>query len=133
MTAKELKRLAQVLTPLPGADDATGEPPPSDSRFGLRLKLSGVHWVRPEVVVVDVTYSTWTEDNLPVAGLASQGATRENDDVAVGLALAHCLYPAFMLTSSRHLSSGTDDSPAAGRFGRSLYCWAGLALVGCWH
>jgi hypothetical protein len=75
MTAKELKRLAQVLTPLPGADDATGEPPPRDSRFGLRLKLSGVHWVRPEVVVVvDVTYFTWTEDNLPVAGLASQGA-----------------------------------------------------------
>ncbi len=151
MTAKELKRLAQVLTPLPGADDATGEPPPRDSRFGLRLKLSGVHWVRPEVVV-DVTYFTWTEDNLPVAGLASQGAAEgqagnagsadnsasastqrgpsinesetgigrcqrrwfglifplpvvpaatqaagENYHVAVGFALALCLYLAFML------------------------------------
>ena len=39
VTAKELKRLAQVPTPLPGADDATGEPAPRDGRFGLRLKL----------------------------------------------------------------------------------------------
>ena len=27
------------------------------------LKLSRVHWVRPEVVV-EVSYLTWTEDNL---------------------------------------------------------------------
>ena len=39
------------------------EPPPRDSRFGSPLKLSRVHWVRPEVVV-EVTYLTWTEDNL---------------------------------------------------------------------
>jgi ATP-dependent DNA ligase len=39
------------------------EPPPLDSRFGSPLKLSKVHWVRPEVVV-EVTYLTWTEDNL---------------------------------------------------------------------
>jgi bifunctional non-homologous end joining protein LigD len=38
-------------------------PPPRDSRFGSPLKLSRVHWVRPEVVV-EVTYLTWTEDNL---------------------------------------------------------------------
>ena len=50
---------------------------------------------------------------LPVVPTATQAA-RENDDVAVGFALAHCLYLAFMLTSSRHLSSGTDDTPAAG-------------------
>jgi hypothetical protein len=171
----------------PGADDATGEPPRRDSRFGLRLKLSSVHWVRPEVVV-DVTYFTWTEDNLPVAGLALRGAAKgqagnagsadnsasastqrgpsmngsetgigrcqrrwfgltfplpvvptatqaagENDDVAVGFALALCLYLAFMFTSSRHLSPGTDDTPRCGMIGRSLSCWAGLALVGCWH
>jgi ATP-dependent DNA ligase len=39
------------------------EPPPRDSRFGSPLKLSRVHWVRPEVVV-EVTYLTWTEGNL---------------------------------------------------------------------
>jgi bifunctional non-homologous end joining protein LigD len=39
------------------------EPPPRDSRFGARLKLSKVHWVKPELVV-EVTYLTWTEDNL---------------------------------------------------------------------
>ena len=31
--------------------------------FGSPLKLSKVHWVRPEIVV-EVTYLTWTEDNL---------------------------------------------------------------------
>jgi hypothetical protein len=35
-------------------------PPPRDSRFGSPLKLSRVHWVRPQVVV-EVTYLTWTE------------------------------------------------------------------------
>ena len=39
------------------------EPPPRDNRFGSPLKLSRVHWVRPEAVV-EVTYLTWTEDNL---------------------------------------------------------------------
>jgi hypothetical protein len=39
------------------------EPPPRDSRFGSPLKLSRVHWVRPQLVV-EVTYLTWTEDNL---------------------------------------------------------------------
>ena len=38
-------------------------PPPRDSRFRSPLKLSRVHWVRPEMVV-EVTYLTWTEDNL---------------------------------------------------------------------
>jgi ATP-dependent DNA ligase len=39
------------------------EAPPRDSRFGSPLQLSRVHWVRP-AVVVEVTYLTWTEDNL---------------------------------------------------------------------
>jgi ATP-dependent DNA ligase len=39
------------------------EPPPRDSRFVSPLKLSKVHWVKPELVV-EVTYLTWTEDNL---------------------------------------------------------------------
>ena len=47
------------------------QPPPRDSRFGSPLKLSRVHWVRPEVVV-EVTYLTWTEDNL-LRQVSSQG------------------------------------------------------------
>ena len=63
MNEKELKRLAVVLAPLQSAKMPLAEPPPRDSRFGSPLKLSRVHWVRPEVVV-EVTYLTWTEDNL---------------------------------------------------------------------
>jgi ATP-dependent DNA ligase len=63
MTAKELKRLAGVMAPLEVSRMPLAEPPPRDSRFGSPLKLSRVHWVRPEVVV-EVTYLTWTEDNL---------------------------------------------------------------------
>ena len=60
---KELKRLAGVLAPLQVPKMPVAQPPPRDSRFGSLLKLSRVHWVRPEVVV-EVTYLTWTEDNL---------------------------------------------------------------------
>jgi ATP-dependent DNA ligase len=62
-TDKELKRLSGVLAPLPVKRMPLAEPPPRDSRFGSPLKLSKMHWVRPEVVV-EVTYLTWTEDNL---------------------------------------------------------------------
>jgi hypothetical protein len=50
------------------------EPPPQDSRFGSPLKLPRVHWVRPEVVV-EVTYLTWTEDNL-LRQVSYQGSAR---------------------------------------------------------
>ena len=63
MTEKELKRLAAVLSPLQVQKMPLAAPPPRDSRFGSPLKLSRVHWVRPELVV-EVTYLTWTEDNL---------------------------------------------------------------------
>jgi bifunctional non-homologous end joining protein LigD len=63
MSEKELKRLAGVLAPLQVKRIPLAEPPPRDSRFGSPLKLAKVHWVRPEVVV-EVTYLTWTEDNL---------------------------------------------------------------------
>ena len=69
--------LAEPLARLPGASalcpscryrraprNAGGRlSPPRDSRFGSPLKMSRVHWVRPQVVV-EVTYLTWTEDNL---------------------------------------------------------------------
>ena len=60
MTEKELKRLAGVLKPLAVARMPLAEPPPRDSRFGSPLKLSCVHWVRPELIV-EVTYLTWTK------------------------------------------------------------------------
>jgi DNA ligase D-like protein (predicted ligase) len=63
MTDKELQRLAGVLAPLTVPKMPLSSSPPRDSRFGSPLKLSRVHWVRPEVVV-EVTYLTWTEDNL---------------------------------------------------------------------
>ena len=62
-TDKELKRLAGVLKPLYVPKMPLAVPPPRDSRFGSPLKVSKVHWVRPQVVV-EVTYLTWTEDNL---------------------------------------------------------------------
>jgi ATP-dependent DNA ligase len=63
MTDKELKRLVGILKPLHVPKMPLSAPPPRDSRFGSPLKLSSVHWVRPEIVV-EVTYLTWTKDNL---------------------------------------------------------------------
>jgi ATP-dependent DNA ligase len=63
MGAKELKRPAGVLAPLQVSKMPLAAPPPRDNRFGSPLKLSKVHWVRPEVVV-EVTYLTWTEGGL---------------------------------------------------------------------
>jgi bifunctional non-homologous end joining protein LigD len=63
ITGKELKRLAGVLAPLQVKRMPLAEPPPRNRRVGSPLKLSRVHWVRPEFIV-DVTYLTWTEDNL---------------------------------------------------------------------
>ena len=59
----ELGRLARRLKPLQVARMPLDKPPPRETRFGSPLELSRVHWVRPEMVV-EVTYLTWTEDNL---------------------------------------------------------------------
>jgi ATP-dependent DNA ligase len=63
ITNKELKRLARVLEALHVPTMPLAAPPPRDSHFGSSLKLARVHWVRPEAVV-EVTYLTWTGDNL---------------------------------------------------------------------
>ena len=55
--------LAGVLAPLQVPKMALAERPPRDSRFSSPLKPSRVHCVRPERVV-EVTYLTWTKDNL---------------------------------------------------------------------
>jgi ATP-dependent DNA ligase len=38
-------------------------PPPRSTRFGSLLLLSRVHWVEPRPVA-EITYLTWTADNL---------------------------------------------------------------------
>ena len=63
MNDRELERLAGTLSPLQAPKMALAAPPPRDNRFGSPLKLSKVHWVRPEAVV-EVTYLTWTEGGL---------------------------------------------------------------------
>jgi ATP-dependent DNA ligase len=68
MNEKELKRLAGVLAPLKAPKMPLSAPPP--------LKLSRVHWVRPELVV-EVTDLTWTEDNL-LRRSSSRASVRTN-------------------------------------------------------
>ena len=63
ITDRELKRLAGVLKPLHVPKMPLAAPPPRNGRFGSPLKLSRVHWVKPELVV-EVTCLTWTEDKL---------------------------------------------------------------------
>jgi ATP-dependent DNA ligase len=43
--------------------DAVAAPPPKTNRFGAPLKLSRLHWVRPELVA-EVTFLSWTGDGL---------------------------------------------------------------------
>jgi bifunctional non-homologous end joining protein LigD len=75
ITVVELKRLARRLAPLKRARMPLDVPPPRESRFGSPLELSRVHWVKPELVV-EVTYLTWTEDNL-LRQVSYQGERRD--------------------------------------------------------
>ena len=64
MLEVELERLWQRLQPLVVAKMPLSVPPPRGGRFGSPLVLSRVHWVRPEMVVVEVSYAEWTPDGL---------------------------------------------------------------------
>ena len=59
----ELERLWRRLQPLATDKMPLVVPPPRGSRFGSPLRLSRVHWVRPELVA-EVKFLTWTDDNL---------------------------------------------------------------------
>src|SRR5258707_4613696 len=59
----ELERLWRRLQPLSIGTMPLDAPPSRTSRFGSPLVLSGVHWVRPELVA-EVKFLTWTDDNL---------------------------------------------------------------------
>ena len=63
LNAEQLRDLRNALTPLAADTMPLDVTPPRGSRFGSPLVLSRVHWVRPEMVV-EVTYLTWTDDNL---------------------------------------------------------------------
>ena len=58
-----------------------------DGRFGSPLKLARVHWVRPELVV-EVTYLTWTEDNL-LRQVSYQGQREDKPAAQVVRAIPH--------------------------------------------
>ena len=63
MNTDQLRRLTETLDPLATPEMPLDVRPPRGSRFGSPLVLSRVHWVRPEMVA-EVTYLTWTDDNL---------------------------------------------------------------------
>ena len=63
MSQKTLALLHRRLAPLAVPKMPLDVPPPRETRFGGRLVLSKVHWVRPELVA-EITYLTWAEDGL---------------------------------------------------------------------
>jgi bifunctional non-homologous end joining protein LigD len=87
ITVVELRRLAGRLQPLKTSRMLLNIPPPRESRFGSPLELSRVHWVRPELVV-EVTYLTWTEDNL-LRQVSYQGERRDKPARQVVRAVPH--------------------------------------------
>jgi DNA ligase D-like protein (predicted ligase) len=63
MPVKVLGDLRRRLDPLARAKPPLSILPPRKTRFGSPLVLSRVHWVEPKLVV-EITYLTWTADNL---------------------------------------------------------------------
>jgi DNA ligase D-like protein (predicted ligase) len=63
MNTDQLRRLREALDRLAMSEVPLDVLPPKSTRFGSPLVLSRVHWVRPKMVV-EVTYLTWTDDNL---------------------------------------------------------------------
>jgi ATP-dependent DNA ligase len=63
MPVKVLADLRRRLDPLARKTAPLDVPPPRKTRFGSPLVLSRVHWVEPKLVV-EITYLTWTADNL---------------------------------------------------------------------
>jgi ATP-dependent DNA ligase len=63
MSQKTLALLHRRLKPLVIRAMPLAAPPTKETRFGGKLALSRVHWVRPELVA-EITYLSWTEDGL---------------------------------------------------------------------
>ena len=63
MSQKTLALLHRRLKQLSTRQMPLAAPPPRETRFGGKLALSRVHWVRPELVT-ETTYLTWAKDGL---------------------------------------------------------------------
>jgi bifunctional non-homologous end joining protein LigD len=63
MSQKTLAQLHRRLKLLGVKTMPLAVPPPKETRFGGKLELSHVHWVRPELVA-EITYLSWAEDGL---------------------------------------------------------------------
>jgi DNA ligase D-like protein (predicted ligase) len=63
MPVKVLADLRRQLDPIARNTSPLNVPPSRKTRFGSPLVLSRVHWVEP-VLVAEITYLTWTADNL---------------------------------------------------------------------
>jgi ATP-dependent DNA ligase len=63
MPVRVLGDLRRRLDPLARKTLPLSVLPPRKTRFGSPLVLSRVHWVEPKVVA-EITYLTWTADNL---------------------------------------------------------------------
>jgi ATP-dependent DNA ligase len=96
MSERTLAALHTRLAPLAVKASPLAVPPPRETRFGDRLALSRVHWVRP-ILVAEITYLTWVDDGFPPGTSSSsrQVSTRS---------------PVFICTTSgfnRHRSSAS--------------------------
>ena len=58
-----MRRLYEKLQPIQVSKVPLDVPTPRTTRFGSRLVLSRVHWVRPELVC-EVRFLSWTADGL---------------------------------------------------------------------
>jgi bifunctional non-homologous end joining protein LigD len=63
MSQKTLSALRARLARLAIDTMPLAVPPPRERRFGGRLALSRVHWVRP-ALVAEITYLAWADDGL---------------------------------------------------------------------
>jgi ATP-dependent DNA ligase len=63
MPDKVLADLRRRLDPLARKTPPLNVLPPRKTRFGSPLVLSRVHWVEPKLIA-EITYLTWTADNL---------------------------------------------------------------------
>ena len=63
MSQRTLALLHRRLKPVVIRAMPFAAPPPKETRFGGKLALSRVHWVRRELVA-EITYLRWVEDGL---------------------------------------------------------------------
>jgi ATP-dependent DNA ligase len=77
MPDRVLMDLRRRLDPLKRPKSPLNVPPPRSTRFGSPLVLSRVHWVEPNLVA-EITFLTWTADNLLRHGLCRVAGRQTN-------------------------------------------------------